>query len=393
MMQLLVGSLAAVTLTLAGGNAQAITAVDIAGQAGMPAPLPTMGESVVASLRGDNKVEIVLSGHGREWPLLQQGAPGKFSQILPGTFSAGQDRHGCSTADFDGDDRPDIYCVRGACEGMCTNSYPNELYLQRTDNSFAKVAGAWGAADPHGRGRGSVALDYDKDGDADLLVVNEKSTRYPDIGNHLYRNTGGQFVEVTVTPLRHTIGTMSAVVVPKPTGYPDVALETTNGVIYHKNNSGTFAAGTRIGGTGTFDVDAADLDGDSRADLVIVRPSSLEVRLNDGGYNFPRANYTRSLSQGRDVALCNLDGNAGRDIYVVQGARPANQDFVLRNSGSGASYTYLPVPNVAKGHGDIATCVPGIPGGLGAAVLVTNGKWMSAGDDDLGPTRLVQLKP
>jgi hypothetical protein len=48
---------------------------------------------------------------------------------------------------------------------------------------------------------------------------------------------------------------------------------------------------------------------------------------------------------------------------------------------------------VAKGHGDIATCVPAIPGGLGESVLVTNGKWMSAGDPDLGPTRLIQIEP
>jgi hypothetical protein len=126
---------------------------------------------------------------------------------------------------------------------------------------------------------------------------------------------------------------------------------------------------------------------------VIVRGQSLEVRINDGNYNFPKANFTRALSQGRDVALCQLDGRPGVDIYVVQGARPANQDFILLNNGNGASYTRLAVPNVAKGHGDIATCVPAMPGGLGESVLVTNGKWMSAGDSDLGQTRLIQLKP
>jgi hypothetical protein len=285
-----------------------------------------------------------------------------------------------------------VYCVRGACKGICTSSYPNELYLQGNGN-FAKISGAWGADDPHGRGRGAVTLDYDKDGKLDLLVVNEKSTRYPTVGNHLYHNVGGRFVEVTGTPVKHTIGTMSAVVIPKPTGYPDVALETTNGVIYYKNNNGVFASGITLSGTGTFDVDAGDLNGDGKPDLVIVRGPRLELRLNDGNYNFPRINYTRSLTQGRDVALCDLDGRSGLDIYVAQGERPANQDFVLLNSGSGTSFTLLPTPRVAKGHGDIATCVPGIPGGLGAVVLVTNGKWMSAGNPDLGPTRLVQLKP
>ena len=126
---------------------------------------------------------------------------------------------------------------------------------------------------------------------------------------------------------------------------------------------------------------------------MIVRAQNLEVRINDGNYNFPKTNFTGALSQGRDVALCQLDGRPGLDIYVVQGVRPANQDFILLNNGTGTSYTRLAVPNVAKGHGDIATCVPAFPGGLGESVLVTNGKWMSAGDSDLGPTRLIQLKP
>ena len=393
LLQRLVCPFAVAAWVVISGPAHAISAVDIAGAAGMPAPLPTQGESVVRDLNQDGLPDIVLSGHGQEWPLLWQRSPGRFTTVLPGTFAASQDRHGCVAADFNRDSALDIYCVRGACKGICKMSYPNELYLHQPDHTFRKIAGAWGASDPHGRGRGAVALDFDQDGDADLLVLNEKSNRYPDIGNHLYRNEGGKFVEVLDTPLRHALGTMSAVVVPKPVGFPDIAMETTNGILYYKNANGRFAAGIKISEIDTSDVDAADMNGDDLHDLVIVRRQSLEVRINDGNYNFPKTSYTRSLSQGRDVALCELDGDRGLDIYVVQGARPANQDFILLNAGSGVSYTKLAVPGIARGDGDIATCVPGIPGGLGASVLVTNGKWMSAGNPELGPTRLVQLKP
>src|SRR5690242_12965579 len=111
MRQRLACMLAAVGAVAVGGAARAVTALDIATQAGMPAPLPTQGESVVRDLNGDGLLDLVLSGHGQEWPLLRQQSPGKFVRVLPGTFAAGQDRHGCVVADFNLDQMPDIYCV------------------------------------------------------------------------------------------------------------------------------------------------------------------------------------------------------------------------------------------------------------------------------------------
>ena len=145
-------------------------------------------------------------------------APRAFSHdVLPGSFAAGQDRHGCTTGDYNGDGNPDLYCVRGACKGICTKNYPNELYLQRSDRTFEKIVGAWGADDPHGRGRGALTLDFDQDGDQDLLVLNEQSTAFPLVGNHLFRNDGGAFVEVVGTPLSCTA---SAAFVRSPSASP-----------------------------------------------------------------------------------------------------------------------------------------------------------------------------
>jgi len=134
-------SVTAIGLALVCGTAQAISTVDIAGQAGMPRPLPTMEEGLVFKQYGDGDFDLVLSGHGQEWPLLRQGPARKFAHVLAGTFSARQDRYGCTTADFNRDSLPDAYCVRGACKPS-TNNYPNELYLGRSDRTFAKIAGA-----------------------------------------------------------------------------------------------------------------------------------------------------------------------------------------------------------------------------------------------------------
>ncbi len=379
-------------------TALAVTAVDLAAEAGFPSPQPSNGESVVFDYDGDGDQDILLSGHGQEWPLLQQGPSGFFARVLPGSFAAGQDRHGCTTGDYNGDSLPDLYCVRGACKGVCTISYPNELYLQRSDRTFEKIPGAWGADDPHGRGRGALSLDFDQDGDPDLLVLNEKSTGFPLVGNHLYRNVGGSFVEVTGTPLSHTIGSFRAVAIRKPGGYPDVAMVTTSGILYYKNNRGTFAAGVNLGGTLVYDVDAADLDRNGRLDLVIVQEKSVEVRLNDGTFRFGTVSYKHTLTQGHDVALCDLDNRSGLDLYIVQGVRPANQDLILLNNGTGKGYKEVATPRIDKGHGDVATCVekfPGskYPGALGKAVVVTNNKWLSGGSSQLGSDRLLVLKP
>ena len=375
-------------------GAQAVSVVDLGTAAGLPAGKPSNGASAVLDYDDDGLLDIVFSTHGQEWPLLRQEPVGKFTPVLAGTFAARQDRHGCTSADFNGDERPDLYCVRGACKGVCTINYPNELYLQREDLTFAKIAGAWGASDPHGRGRDALAFDFDQDGDMDLLVANEKSTAFPTVGNHLWRNDGGKFVEVKGTPPAHTQGTLRVTAVPKPSGYPDVVMQTPQQIIYYHNVEGTFHAGRVLAGTVPWDVEAANLNGDDLADLVIVREKQLEVRLNEGSFGFGTISYKLALTLGRDAALCDLDGKPGLDIYVVQGARPTHQDIVLLNSGTGKAYTKLGTPRVTKGHGDVATCIPGVyPGYLGEAVLVTNNKWFSSGNPSLGPARLMLVKP
>src|SRR5688500_10064127 len=83
--------------------ALAVTAIDIGQEAGLPARLPSMGESPVFDQDSDGDVDILLSTHGGEWPLLRQGPAGRFTRALAGTFADGQDRHGCTVGDFSRD--------------------------------------------------------------------------------------------------------------------------------------------------------------------------------------------------------------------------------------------------------------------------------------------------
>jgi len=372
-------------------TAQSFTARDVATTAGLGGVYTTMGESPIFDFDLDGLLDILPSTHGGEWSLRRQGPPGFFSPIFPGTFPR-YDRHGCVAADFGSltdamlpDGRPDVYCAIGACEGICGSPYPNELYIQRSDGTFEKVPGAWGADDPHGRGRGAIAPDWDNDGRADLVVVNEASDRF-DSSNRVFRNEGGRFVEVRI-PLTHEIGTLGALAVRNTAGYLDIYLDTTQGLLVYKNSGGTFANGTRrFGGATIWDADSADLNGDGFPDLVVVRKEKIEVYLNDGRDGFPGANFSYSLSDGRDAALCKMDGDALPDIYVVQGKNDRYQDVLLINEGVGTSFRKLDIPQTTQGDGDIGTCFPNWLGSGRDAIFVTNGKWGAR-----GPYQLITL--
>jgi len=93
-------------------------------------------------------------------------------------------------ADYDGDGFLDFYQVG-----------PNRLWRNNQNGTFTDVTA--GAGDPTSSDpTGAVAWgDYDRDGDVDLFIAGSEGAvgvYYPD---HLYRNDGGTFTEVTATAL------------------------------------------------------------------------------------------------------------------------------------------------------------------------------------------------
>ena len=90
-------------------------------------------------------------------------------------------------ADFNNDGWLDIYHVNGfALEGRSEYSAfatdPSVLFLGQSDGRFVEVAASAGVADT-GQGRGLACLDYDSDGDVDVLISNAES------GPRLFENT------------------------------------------------------------------------------------------------------------------------------------------------------------------------------------------------------------
>ncbi|MCB1056894.1 MAG: CRTAC1 family protein [Acidobacteria bacterium] len=93
---------------------------------------------------------------------------------------------GSCFADLDNDGWLDLFHVNGFFLERVPffNEDPSRLFMSRGDGSFEERSVAAGL-DDRGQGRGVVCFDYDRDGDVDLFVANNRGPA------RLYRNDGG----------------------------------------------------------------------------------------------------------------------------------------------------------------------------------------------------------
>ncbi|MEO8460162.1 MAG: CRTAC1 family protein [Dokdonella sp.] len=80
---------------------------------------------------------------------------------------------GSCFADFNADGWLDLFMVNGMIGPTAAlfNNDPARLFMSNADGTFNEQASALGVADT-GQGRGIVCMDYDRDGDIDILVQN-----------------------------------------------------------------------------------------------------------------------------------------------------------------------------------------------------------------------------
>ncbi len=69
--------------------------------------------------------------------------------------------------------------------GFDPECYPNYLYIYQGDGTFAEQAVAYGVANL-GCGLATALMDYDRDGDIDIMVANDFGPWH--ISNSLYQN-------------------------------------------------------------------------------------------------------------------------------------------------------------------------------------------------------------
>ena len=98
---------------------------------------------------------------------------------------------GVVVLDYNGDGQDDILVAAADDPFKPGLEISNALYRNNGDGTFSNVARIAGVDDPAGRGNGGCAADYDNDGNHDLFLANWGSSR-------LFRNNGdGTFADVT----------------------------------------------------------------------------------------------------------------------------------------------------------------------------------------------------
>jgi hypothetical protein len=310
------------------------------------------------------------------------------------------DPHGCLIGDLDRNGLGDVYCTRGAELG--TISKTNGLWLQGPTETFTEnVASAFGVGDPLGRGRHAALLDLDRDGFLDLFVGNARNRKDGRPSpNRTYLNEAGEgFREVRVGVTRE-VGTECAQAVDYDRdGWTDLLICGRKRMFLHRNVKGPDGerrlrhVSRKVGLAELSDVRSAwiaNLDGRGRPDIVLVRRRRLQVLLwRRGAYRV--ASLRRDLSEGVWVAVGDVDGRRGLDLYVVQGCEGDRNlpDRLFLNRGDGR-FRRVSIPRALSGCGHMARMVD-LDGDGRDEIVVLNGGgvWRLT----RGPVQVLTMSP
>jgi len=245
---------------------------------------------------------------------------GRFADYTDSTASGDSGYGmGVAAADYDNDGDPDLYI---------TNWGANALY-RNDGQTFAEVGQKLGIDDRRW-GTSSAFLDYDNDGDLDLFVANYvdldpeenpicqrgkirtycQPDAYAAVGDILYRNDGGRFVNATTAAGVSQIGRSLGVA---PADYDldgdtdiYVANDGTANFLY-QNHRGHFIAaglksGTRYNADGNSEagmgVDWGDYDNDGHLDLYVTNFANETNTL----YHNTSEGYFRDVSERAGIA-------------------------------------------------------------------------------------------
>lgn len=352
---------------------------DVTSQAGVGDTGFGLGVAV-GDYDNDGYLDIYVNNYGPN-VLYRNSGDGTFTEVTDQAGVASGHRVGAGTnfIDIDGDGDLDLFAanyVTWTEEDHVPRYlgpwmvYPgprdyqknsNTLFRNNGDDTFTDVSETSGIAPHTGAGMGSVAVDYDNDGDTDLVVAND------DWGNFLFQNDGaGRFTEVgLVMGIAHDLNgsAQSSMGVTcgdyNNDGWLDIQMtsyQTELATLYENLSGGFFNDVTRVTGAGagtlvdvTWGNGLVDFDNDGDRDLFIAcghlndnveKYTDLttwearnKVLMNTGDGKF--VDVSDECGDGlavklvsRGAAFDDLDGDGDLDVVILNSRR---EPTILRN--------------------------------------------------------------
>jgi len=314
---------------------------------------------------------------------------------------------GVSMIDINNDGWIDIYvCKSASLESKEWRK--NKLYINQKDGTFKEDARAFGL-DNDGFSIQSYFFDYDKDGDLDMYLVNhrvdfqntlrleanENQKKHPETSDHLFRNDGNNFVDVSVEAkiINKAWGLSASIGDYNNDGWPDIYVANDYimpDFLYINNQDGTFS--NQINSRfkhisyNSMGSDFADINNDFLPDLMVVEMSAEDhirskenmpsmntegfERIINAGYNHPYMANVLQLNNGNgsfsDIGqllgvsktdwswaplIADFDNDGFKDVFITNGIDRnfSNQDYIRKvksNIDNNIHMTVLDVVNM-----------------------------------------------
>jgi len=355
------------------------------------------GGVAVGDVNGDSLIDLYFTSNMRENHLYLNRGNMQFHEVgeISGvTARKGPWKTGATMVDINGDQKLDIYlCYSGALPPEKRN---NELYINQGNNDqgipvFREEAEAYGLASPAFSNQGFF-LDYDRDGDLDMLLLNHNPKSLPVLneaktaellkqddplsGLRLYRQDKGTFQDITTqagivgSGLSYGLGL--GITDFNQDGWPDFYLSNDYDIpdyLYINNQDGTFTneLQERIGHNSHFSMgnDIADVNNDGLQDIItldmlpednrrqklLMAPDNYAkfdlnlrngfhyqymrnmLQLNNGNGTFSEIGQLAGISNtdwSWAALLADYDNDGWKDLYVTNGYYRdyTNLDFI-----------------------------------------------------------------
>lgn len=303
------------------------------------------GGVAVGDVNGDGLVDVYFTANEQHNQLYLNRGNFQFEEV---TDSAGVEgtadwTTGATMADVNGDGLLDIYV--SVIDGYKGLDGHNQLFInQGTDENgtpqFEEQAEEFGL-DQEALGTHALFFDYDMDGDLDAYLLNSsvhqaRSSRteknmanVEQAGNRLYRNDGGEFIEVTEkaglqsSRLGYGLGVAASDL--DNNGCPDLYVANDflkNDYLYYNNCDGTFTESieqsTNHVSYSSMGVDAADYNNDGRQDIFVLDmlpTTTKRLKTTDVANTFDIDHLTQNLGYHYQFRRNTLQLNRGKKQF------------------------------------------------------------------------------